>query len=335
MVSIRFSLSIAVLAIAPLWACGSEVADDPHSEPPSAPDAPASPEQPGADQESPPDPRPRAVLAERQPHGGAIPGPDGGDGGPDGESLDGFHVLVSAGQSNTHFGLGTIPSDFVAHPRVFQLQRHGDKNLQIGPGKEPFEHWTSNNSNIGHAKTFAERYVETLAPDQKVLVVPGGCAGSGLGTGVWMPGGAFFEDLVWRVQHVLWNHPDSKLVAVLWHQGEDDVFNPDYQQDLIEMIEQMRLRFGGGSDEYATLPFLLGGFSDAWVSTNWQHQVTEDLIAEIPWLVPHTAFVNSDGLGHNHPPGYPQDVIHINAAGQREFGHRYFERLDDAIGNAF
>lgn len=256
---------------------------------------------------------------------------------PTGEAvLGGYHIFVSAGQSNTHFGFGTQPSDFVAHPRVFQFGRHGNNNLKILPGREPFEHWTSNNSNIGHAKIFAERYVETLAPDQRVLVIPGGCAGSGLGSGVWMPGGAFFEDLVYRVQQAQWSYPDSRVMGVLWHQGEDDVFNADYLSDLMTMIEQMRARFSiGAPDEYHDLPFLLGGFSDAWISTNWQFQVTENIIQSIPYLVPHTAFVSSDGLGFNHPPGYPQDFIHINAAGQREFGQRYFSMFDFARNNAF
>ena len=249
------------------------------------------------------------------------------------DDLTGYHIIVSAGQSNTHLGFGTIPSDFEAHPRVFQLGRHASHNLTLRPGSEPFEHWTSNGSSIGHAKTFAERYIAPLGEDQRVLVIPGGAAGSGLGSGVWMPGGAFFEDLVFRVQHALWTFPGSEVRAVLWHQGEDDVFNTDYLTDLIDMITVMRQRFEIQPGEYLDLPFLLGGFSDAWVATNPKFQATEDLIQSIPFLVPHTAFVSSDGLGFNQPPGFPADLIHINAAGQREFGHRYFAQLAFARQN--
>ena len=250
-------------------------------------------------------------------------------------NLDGYHILVSAGQSNTHLGHGTIPQDFVAHPRVFQLGRHAASNLQLLPAKEPLQHWTSNGSSIGHAKTFAERYIQTLAPDQKVLIIPAGCSGTGLGAGHWVTGGLFYEDLIYRVGYALQQFPDSRVVGVLWHQGENDVFNTSYHADLVEMIPEMRLRFGGGTNIYERLPFLLGGLSDAWLAANYQFQATEDIIASIPFLVTNTAFVSSDGLGFNQPPGYGNDIIHINAAGQREFGHRYFERFDDAQNNTF
>lgn len=315
-----FSLSALALALFPFLASS----DDPAPTQIQGPPAPASLAQ-GTSQQ--PQPNASRIVSRSVQVGKES---DKGD-----DILPGYHIIISAGQSNTHFGFGTQPSDFVAHPRVFQLGRHGNNNLQVVPGREPFEHWTSNNSNIGHAKTFAERYIETLPEDQKVLVIPGGCAGSGLGSGVWMPGGAFFEDLVYRVQHALYSLPGSELRVVLWHQGEDDVFNSNYLSDLMTMILTMRQRFEVGGDDYSDLPFLLGGFSDGWVATNWQFQVAEDLIKSIPYLIPHTAYVSSDGLGFNHPPGYAQDLIHINAAGQREFGHRYFSQFPFALNNDF
>lgn len=315
-----FSFSALALAFLPFLASS----DDPEPTKVARPPAPASPVKWTWQQ-----PRPDTSRDV------ARPGQLGSASNKSSDLLPGYHILVSAGQSNTHFGFGTQPSDFIAHPRVFQLGRHGNNNLKAIPGREPFEHWTSNNSNIGHAKIFAERYIATLPEDQKVLVIPGGCAGSGLGSGVWMPGGAFFEDLVYRVQHALWSFPGSEVRAVLWHQGEDDVYNSDYQSDLLTMIPTMRQRFEVGGNDYSDLPFLLGGFSDGWVATNWQFQVAEDLIKSIPYLIPHTAYVSSDGLGFNHPPGYPQDLIHINAAGQREFGHRYFAQLEFARTNDF
>ncbi len=315
-----FSLSALALAFIPFQTSP----DDPDPAKVQGPPAPASPTQWTWQQ-----PRPNVNRAI------ARPAQFDTDLEKSQDTLPGYHIIVSAGQSNTHFGFGTQPSDFIAHPRVYQQGRHGNNNLKAIPGREPFEHWTSNNSNIGHAKIFAERYIATLAEDQKVLVIPGGCAGSGLGSGVWMPGGAFFEDLIYRVQHALWNFPGSEVRAVLWHQGEDDVFNSNYLSDLLTMIPTMRQRFEVGANDYTDLPFLLGGFSDAWVATNGQFQLTENLIQSIPYLVPHTAYVSSDGLGFNHPAGYAQDLIHINAAGQREFGHRYFSQLEFARNNNF
>lgn len=58
---------------------------------------------------------------------------------------------------------------------------------------------------------------------------------TGFGSDYWNVRDTLYNDAVMRTNSVLKN-PENKLVAILWHQGESDIGNRNYQQNLDSMI---------------------------------------------------------------------------------------------------
>ena len=236
------------------------------------------------------------------------------------------------GQSNmSGFGRGYDAAiDGPNDPRVRQWARNNtiitaEEHLQhhdYGPNTETF---------VGMGTAFGRAYMETLPAHRDVLLVPTAHGGTRLADdGPWSPGGHLFEDSVTRMNAALASNKaeGNCVAAILWHQGESDatahVDQATYTSAWTDMIETLRNRIPAA----ARAPVILGEFTPPWVAAN--KEIVAPVMAAIraiPGSVNFTAVASSEGLSVNH--GY----IHFDAAGQRDYGQRYFDRLSDAIGN--
>jgi hypothetical protein len=151
-----------------------------------------------------------------------------------------------------------------------------------------------------------------------VLLIPAAVAATGFPDRQWNPGDVLFDSAVRRTNAAIAANPGSRLVGVLWQQGEEDVIGHmtgvDYATHLDAMIAAMRARITGAAD----VPFLLGGMAPAWMATPGAANI-ENAIATTPSRVERAALVDTAGLKSN-----PSDAIHFSAASQRMLATRYW-----------
>lgn len=189
----------------------------------------------------------------------------------------------------------------------------------------------SSATRVGMGAAFGRAYLRHLPAQRKVLLVPTAYHGTALVDGPWSPGGDLFEDAVRRVEAALARDGPSGncLAAILWHQGEEDaarsVDQESYESSWINMMSTLRARVPAA----ARTPAILGEFTAFQVARfPEKYEPVLAAIRSIPGVVPMTAVASSDGLESN-----PDDGVHFDAASQREYGRRYFDKLEEAIGN--
>jgi hypothetical protein len=123
----------------------------------------------------------------------------------------GYDILLIAGQSNTHSGLGIEFEIDQPDSLIFQLGRFENDN-KIIPAREPLDHYTKNSQKIGFALEFAKLYrQEFLTPPRKVLIIPCGMGDTGFRKQRWNKENDLYQDAVNRVNMVLKEHPRSKM----------------------------------------------------------------------------------------------------------------------------
>lgn len=285
---------------------------------------------------------------------------------------EGYDVIVVAGQSNAvGCGLGNYREDPIylqEAGRVFQLGRFGQDDGKIIPASEPLQHWDQtpgkNLDRKGFAYPFALRYAQGLPSERKVLLVPVGRGSTTIllwdrqqqgfiHAGMDDAGPpVLWDDMVDRMRKALASHAGSRLVAVLWQQGEADVTamaNPTsplhgymtsgalYASKLEELRAQLRTLF-----DVPGLPpflFLIGELSDEWRPMKGSaagRKAKADVNAAM------NAAVESDPAGASRlittagivgaNPG--EDGLHFSAAGSLALAKRYhaaFVALQSAI----
>jgi glycerophosphoryl diester phosphodiesterase len=109
---------------------------------------------------------------------------------------------------------------------------------------------------------------------------------------------------------------DSKLIGILWHQGEgNSAASEAYPDQLKALIAQWRADF-----KNPELPFVFGQIGQ-W---NTDYAAFNAMIVKQPAAIPHTACVESDGLTNF-------DNAHFDSKSQREFGRRYGKAMLELV----
>ncbi|CAM9464808.1 unnamed protein product, partial [Hapterophycus canaliculatus] len=247
--------------------------------------------------------------------------------------VSGSDVVLLMGQSNmSGWGQGYDANiDGPNNPRIQQWSRENT----IITASERLEHADMGKVSqtlVGMGTSFARSLLETLPDQRNVLLVPTAYGGSKLVDGPWSPGGHLFEDAVTRMTAALANDETAGncVAAVLWHQGESDagayVDLETYRSTWRDMINMLRARIPAA----ANAPVVLGEFTPAVINIAYErYSPILGAIREIPDYIQFTAVASSEGLSTNSD----DDLIHFDAASQREFGQRYFDKLADAIEN--
>src|SRR5690606_25933878 len=99
--------------------------------------------------------------------------------------------------------------------------------------------------------------------------------------------------------------------GVIWHQGEGDsneAAAPRYLGRLSELIHRIRTVVGDPD-----LPFVVGELG----RYRPNYALINTLLPQLPFVVPHTTVVSSEGLWHRG------DGTHFDSPSATEYGRRY------------
>ncbi len=278
-------------------------------------------------------------------------------------STEPYDIIVIGGQSNAvGWGCGSHTNVDTTHDgRIFQV----NEALAIVPAKDPLQHSTPTVNGIGFGMTFA-RLCAARNPGRKVLIVPTAKSGTsilqwdntvenlqfGPSSSMSSDSTELFDRLVRRTKLALATNTNSRLVAFLWHQGENDygymklTASPlharmpsvaAYAPKLREVIQLIRAQFPQGQ----SVPFLLGGIGDFWLTVNGEdpnRQMFSQFntqLGEIAASTTSSRFVSAAGLGSgaslgcNVSPGAEPDRAHFSSPAQIELGQRYFAQFTE------
>lgn len=232
-----------------------------------------------------------------------------------------YYIVLIAGQSNTHKGIGFDPELDAPEKKIKQLGRHGDKDNRIIDATEPLHHRTSDEGKIGFGLTFAKQLIRILGEEKEVLIIPCGSRGTGFIDNRWNKGDDLYQDAIARVNSILKVNRENELGVILWQQGERDIKNTNYQKDLDDFIVNIRL------DLHAqTVPFLIGGMVPFWVDQNKSRKDLEDIISSTSLRHKNVGYVDPRFPFVIQKDDNSVDQVHYSAEGQRELGKRYFDQ---------
>lgn len=238
-----------------------------------------------------------------------------------------YDIFVIAGQSNTTWGQGYDSIlDRSGGPRIFQLGRFGN-DMTIIEAKESLDHhgdfglYNMPVPLVGFGLSFCKWYATTLLDSSRnILIIPCGAGGTGFGDHRWNKGDDLYEDAVARTNFILDQFPESDLKAILWHQGETDATDPNFQYALDSMIVNFRKDLRRSNEAL----FILGGMVPYWVDQSEARKHSECILKTTPSRIPRTAFVDPRSPCLISKVNDWDDEIHYDAQGQRELGFRYF-----------
>ena len=242
-----------------------------------------------------------------------------------------YDIILVAGQSNTCSGAPFDPVLDQPDTLIKQLGRFGANNLKVIEAVEPLQHHSLSPGKIGFGLTFAKNYVNNglLEEGRYLLIIPCGNNGTGFSDKRWNKGNDLYNDAVFRTKYVLGGNPQNRVIAILWHQGEQDVDWTDsaqYVSYLSMMISNMRKDISGNPEG---IPFILGGMVPFWVEQEHRRIQQQRIIATTPSRLENTGYASPYLPFSLHKLNDWDDMIHYNAEQQRELGKRYFSAYLD------
>lgn len=241
-----------------------------------------------------------------------------------------YDVVAVLGQSNAHgAGVGLDRGGLDApHPDVHQWPSSGRSKGTIVSGADPLFHDTPSKA-VGFGSTFAKEL--TAATGRPVLIVPAAlgdtCFAPKNGY-TWDPSDSKTRVNLYRralraIDGALGTRPGNRLVAILWHQGESDVpLTPSaaYTVKLDSLIDGLRGRYG------ADLPFLIGQMVPEEIESGHPNYVEIDAVhRDTAKRRNRVVYVPGPRKSYNSE----SELIHYNAAGQRELGRRLWAAYRD------
>lgn len=198
----------------------------------------------------------------------------------------------------------------ICNERIFML-RNGRWQMMAEP-----IHFDRAIAGVGPAASFAEAWCNANQKEG-IGLIP--CAEGGSAIDEWDVDGVLFRHAISEAKYAMEN---SELIAILWHQGENDSHGgnyKDYYQKLDRIVHALRKELA-----VSDVPFLIGGLGDYLGKTAFgagcmEYELMNQELYRYAKEKEHCYFVSGKNL-------YPNaDGIHINAESQRRFGLRYFE----------
>ncbi|MDF7822647.1 sialate O-acetylesterase [Pontiellaceae bacterium B12227] len=220
-----------------------------------------------------------------------------------------LYLLI--GQSNMA-GRGKVEAQDREKPeRVFTL----NKDNEWVPAVDPI-HFDKSVAGVGSGRTFGIMMAKH-DPAAEIGLIP--CAVGGSSITAWVPGAKHkklpvhpYDDTLVRLKIA---QKSGTVKGILWHQGESDGSRTGkYMGRLSALIASLREEIGDPE-----LPFV-AGLVEMDDRDGKEPRKINQVIVELPNVVPHTAVASSEGL-------ITQDGTHFDSASQRELGKRFAEQM--------
>ena len=218
---------------------------------------------------------------------------------PDKEVFEGMQSVFLIGQSNMAGRGDAAIVEPISDDRIYMLRSGAWVKMQ-----EPI-HDDKSAAGIGLGASFAKAFVETFGND--VGLIPGAFGGSKISD--WKRGGIYYERALAMAKAA---QQTSDICAILWHQGESDMGNKNYEADLKEVLDAFIEDLGLDADKIVIITGELGEFKG---TSRDNHTAQINALADD---YKNYAVASSTGL-------IAQDVTtHFDAPSLRVFGYRYF-----------
>ena len=223
--------------------------------------------------------------------------------------------VLLIGQSNMagRGDFGEVPE--IAHPRCLMMRngRWIKMSEPVNPDRAIFN--ALFHSGVGLSASFAEAMAEAN-PGIRVGLIP--CADGGTSLDDWAPGGLLYDNAVFQVKQA---KRTSEVVAILWHQGENDSHTEaganSYRTRVADFFAS--LRKDAGLEGVPLVVGELGHFLDGYNNGSCRFwPIVNKALHDYAESDPLVAVASSEGLGSK------PDGVHFSSAAQREFGRRYF-----------
>jgi len=176
------------------------------------------------------------------------------------------------------------------------------------------------NAGICFAESFAYRFSQHY--NTSIGIIP--CAFGGSKVAEWMPGTPLYDNAVFCSKMAM---RDSKIVAVLWQQGESDSLPGLYEtwgENVLKIFESMRKDIGLGDD----VPFLMGGIPD--YIANYEGYLG-DIGSYYTFINDQIEEMAEKNEWISYVPAYDThigpDDIHLCAADLRIWGENFFKKF--------
>ena len=231
---------------------------------------------------------------------------------PEPEADPEVHVFLLAGQSN-----------MVGRPVFDNGPGYPDGTLQYGktigypnytntstiPAVSPLDHWDEGAGDMGLSLNFAIDYV-AANNNAQIVFIPAADGGTGFEGGQWNPGDQQYNHAVNATNALMAENPDWIFKGVLWHQGESDSENPNFEVQFYRMIQSMREDINEANQE---TPFILG---ELLVGGRQTTVLNSGVLTDTPTYNYETSLVSAASLTSF-------DDLHFDASSLRTFGSRY------------
>ena len=264
--------------------------------------------------------------------------------------MNGYDIIILAGQSNAEgSGLGKVFKNYEPNPQIMELS---DKNpaaicdtdiikggLQL---TKPYEFVVEQatekpyqgklRGNLAHS--FAEEYIKAgyLREGRKVLIVKAAVGGSGFARLQWGKGTELSNRMFEMVDYALGLEKDSKVVAMLWHQGEHDAFEheeltPKTKESFY--FDKFNYLINETIKRYGKFPVLAAGFTDEW-SKDYVEPCNAVIRATKKVLNAYGGgFIPTRGLKSNNQNSGNGDTIHFCRSALYKLGKKYFDKFKE------
>jgi hypothetical protein len=269
-------------------------------------------------------------------------------------SADKFDIIVVAGQSNAQgCGRGGTKTPFIPDQRIIKFNTDFKAEIVSTPYGDMIEvtdtgdcyleladeRCENGDKKASFALSFAKKYLENnLEKDRKVLLVFSAIGGTGFAKHHWGKGEKLTVRTFNMVDAALSMNKENRVVAVLWHQGEHDVFENAqlnyqerydfYRENLFTLIHDLRERYG-------EVPFVSASFCPLWTAKKEKEKVEAvlDAYKSVYEKIKLAAHVfNVDDLKSNSEVVENcGDEVHFCRDSSYELGRRYYEKYMELI----
>ena len=217
------------------------------------------------------------------------------------------HSFLLIGQSNMA-GRGVISEAELYTNESLKVLRNGRWQAMYVPVNPDREF-----SGRCLAESFADAYAKEHNVD--VGLIP--CADGGTTLDQWAPGGLLFDNAVFQASLA---KRTSKIVGVLWHQGESDCTDELsilYEEKFLKIMQAFRDKL-----DLHNVPFILGGLGDMCEGRFKNYKEVNKTLQKIAREQKMVGYASADGLTSND-----FDKIHFNTKSLIEFGLRYYSEF--------